>query len=212
MQIHYLDEVDSTQKWLIENFKKEKIKPPFLVYTTHQTNGIGSRENSWIGNKGNLFLSFIVSKEDMPNDLKIESASIYFSMLLKEVLQKQNSALWVKWPNDFYIDDKKCGGTITSFMKEHFICGIGVNLVNAPDGFGICKVKTDPQSIIENFVKKLENPLSWKQVFRNYSVEFYKNKSFFVHDKNNNKVSMSCAKLAEDGSIMINGERIYSLR
>ena len=62
LQIHCLDEVDSTQKWLIENFKKGNIKAPFLVYTTNQTKGIGSRENEWIGYEGNLFLSFIVKK------------------------------------------------------------------------------------------------------------------------------------------------------
>ncbi len=212
MQIHFLKEVDSTQRWILENFKKGEIKAPFLVYTTKQTNGIGSRGNSWIGKEGNLFLSFVIERRLLPEDLKIESASIYFAMLFKEVLEKENNSLWIKWPNDLYRDKKKCGGVITSFVQEHFICGIGLNLVDAPENFAILEISKEPEKIIQDFVKKIKNPPLWKQVFRKYSVEFYKNKSFFVHDQKNKRFSMENAKLAQDGSIIIEGERIYSLR
>ena len=34
----------------------------------------------------------------------------------------------IKWPNDFYIDDKKIGGTITNLSGKYVYCGIGTNL------------------------------------------------------------------------------------
>lgn len=56
---------------------------------------------------GNLFFSFVLKRNDLPSDLQIQSASIYFSYILKEVLALEGSKIWLKWPNDFYIDNKK---------------------------------------------------------------------------------------------------------
>jgi BirA family biotin operon repressor/biotin-[acetyl-CoA-carboxylase] ligase len=212
LQIYYLDEVDSTQKYLIEAIKENKLTPPVAVHANKQTSGIGSRGNSWIGKEGNLFLSFAIYKDSLPKDLKLESASIYFAYLLKEVLAQKGSSVWIKWPNDFYIKDKKIGGMITTVIKDFLICGVGLNLKKAPKGFEKIDIDIENSEIVEEFVKKLQNFVSWKQVFRKYSVEFYKNKSFFTHTIDNNKIKLGDAILNDDGSITINGERIYSLR
>ncbi len=182
------------------------------VCAKRQTGGVGSRGNEWIGLEGNLFLSFAVPKVSLPEDLKTESASIYFAFLLKETLAEMGSHVWIKWPNDFYIAEKKAGGMITNVSSETLICGVGLNLNKAPAGFGVLDIKTTPQEVVEQFVKKMQNFIPWKQVFRKYSVEFYKNKSFYTHIGNNDRVSLADAELQDDGSVVINGERIYSLR
>lgn len=211
MQILYLDEVDSTQTYLKTQLLNSAILPPFAVSAELQTNGIGSRNNSWTGFKGNLFLSFALPLSDLPNDLKIESASIYFAYLLKQVLSANGSKVFLKWPNDFYIDEYKIGGMITNVVGENIVCGVGINLIKAPDGFAVLDVKIDKKKLLEDFFKNVEKKLLWKKVFRNYKLEFHNNYKFFTHIKNN-KISLSNAKLEEDGSLEINGERIYSLR
>ncbi len=212
LQIRLLDEVASTQEWLKNAYKTNKIIPPLAVYAKRQTQGVGSRGNSWIGKEGNLFLSFILDRFMLPADLPLESASIYFAWLLKEVFASEGSRCWIKWPNDFYIDNKKIGGMITTVVGECLICGVGINLVAAPDDFGVLDIVMTPETIVERFMENVEKKLSWKQVFRKYSVEFYKNKSFYTHIDKSTKVSMRSAVLNDDGSITINGERIYSLR
>jgi BirA family biotin operon repressor/biotin-[acetyl-CoA-carboxylase] ligase len=212
LQILLLDVVDSTQTWLKKALQENKLIPPIAVYAKIQTSGKGSRGNSWIGEEGNLFLSFALYKDTLPNDLKIESASIYFAYLLKEVLQEAGSKVWIKWPNDFYMYDKKVGGMITTVVKDCLICGVGINIKKAPQGFATLDIEIETQEVVEKFVKKMEKFVSWKQVFRKYSVEFYKNKPFCTHTIENNKVKMEDAILNEDGSITIEGERIYSLR
>lgn len=106
MKIIILDEVESTHTYLKELIKKDGFTYPICITTQFQTNGIGSRGNSWQGKKGNLFFSFVIEKKDLPSDLELQSASIYFSFVLKKVLAVQGSNLWLKWPNDFYIDEK----------------------------------------------------------------------------------------------------------
>ncbi len=211
MQIIYLDSVDSTQKYLKELIREGKISLPCAVVADSQTDGIGSRGNSWNGVIGNLFLSFAIPLKELPKDLKLESASIYFSYILKETLSEFDSALWLKWPNDFYINDKKIGGMITNLVNNTLVCGVGLNIAEAPFGFGKLDVVVDRDELIERYFNNIKKMNLWKQVFSKYKIEFYKNQNFYTHNKNL-IISLGDASLNSDGSIVINGERIYSLR
>ncbi len=211
MQILYLESVDSTQKYLKELIKENKISLPCAVVANSQTDGIGSRGNSWSGVKNNLFLSFAIPLKDLPKDLKLESASIYFSYILKETLEEFGSSVWLKWPNDFYINDKKVGGMITNLIKESLVCGVGINIAHAPSDFARLDVVLDRDELVENYFRNIEKKSLWKQVFSKYKIEFCKNENFYTHDKDL-VISLRDASLESDGSIVINGERIYSLR
>ena len=211
MQILSLDSVDSTQKHLKELIKEDRVSLPYAVVAKSQTDGVGSRENSWTGMDGNLFLSFAFSLEDLPKDLKLESASIYFAYILKETLSELNSSLWLKWPNDFYIDDKKIGGMITNIVDNSLVCGVGLNIETAPEDFAKLDIKISISELLNKYFKSIEKNVSWKQVFSKYKLEFYCNQNYFTHN-NNYKISLSEAELQDDGSIIVNKERIYSLR
>ena len=63
MKILYLDSVGSTQEYLKELVRQGGIELPVAVVADRQTNGIGSRGNSWSGYDGNLFLSFAIKLE-----------------------------------------------------------------------------------------------------------------------------------------------------
>ena len=211
MQILYLDEIDSTQKYLKEKLQNKELQAPIAVCAEIQNSGIGSRSNSWEGAKGNLFLSFALALKQLPSDLQLESASIYFSYLLKETLAAFGSKIWIKWPNDFYLDDKKIGGMITNIIRDTIVCGVGLNISDAPKEFAKLDISIDTKVLLENYFKNIEKKVLWKQVFSKYKLEFYRNQSFFTHS-NGVKVSLGDATLNDDGSLNINGERIYSLR
>ena len=211
MKITYLESVDSTQIFLKELIKEKKVKIPHAVVANIQTHGIGSRGNCWEGIKDNLFLSFAISLKELPDDLPIESASIYFAYILKDTLNDLNSQVWLKWPNDFYIKELKMGGMITNITKETLVCGVGLNITTAPEGFAKLDIEVKRETILSEFFKKIKKSISWKQIFSKYEIEFYKNQNFFTHN-NNLKISLKDAELQEDGSIISNGERMYSSR
>jgi len=211
LQIRFLDSVDSTQTYLKELIKENKVSLPYAVVAKKQTNGIGSRDNTWSGLDGNLFLSLALHVESLPKDLKLESASIYFAYILKQTLEEFGSKVWLKWPNDFYIDNKKIGGMITNIFDDKLICGVGINLLNAPDNFAKLDVKISIDKLLNKYFESVENNVSWKQVFSKYKLEFQRNQKFFTH-RNNLRISLANAILQEDGSIISDGERIYSLR
>ncbi|QFR48988.1 biotin--[acetyl-CoA-carboxylase] ligase [Sulfurimonas lithotrophica] len=211
MKITYLKSVDSTQTYLKNLILKSEIKLPHAVCAEIQNAGIGSRNNKWSGIEGNLFLSFAIKLSDLPKDLKLESASIYFAYILKETLAEENSKVFLKWPNDFYVNNKKIGGMITNIVSDVLICGVGLNLVDAPEDFEKLDIVVSKEKLLNSFFKNVQNLISWKQIFSKYKLEFYQNRNFFTHN-NTYKVLLSEAELQDDGSIIVNGERIYSLR
>lgn len=211
LKIHFLESVDSTQTYLKERVRLGNIEIPAAVVAELQTQGIGSRGNSWSGLKGNLFFSFVLPIASLPKDLKLESSSIYFSFLLKEVLADLSSDVWLKWPNDFYIEEKKVGGAITHIVGENIICGIGLNLQKAPEDFGILDISLEKKDLLDKYFKKIKKNISWKQVFSKYELEFDKSKKFFTHNKDG-VISLKEATLQSDGSIISDGERIFSIR
>ncbi len=211
LKITYLDSIDSTQTYLKNALKNHDLVPPHAVVAKKQIAGLGSRENRWIGIDGNLFLSFAICLDELPKDLKLESASIYFAYLLKESLSELNSKVWLKWPNDFYLDDLKIGGMITNILGDTLVCGVGLNLVKSPKGFASLDIKISKDELLKQYFKKIEKKSLWKQVFSKYELEFHRNRQFFTHE-NNFKILLDDVTLESDGSILSDGERIYSRR
>ena len=211
MKIITLNEVSSTHTYLKEYIENNTYSQAICIYTDYQTNGIGSRGNSWTGTKGNLFFSFVLSKKDLPSDLFLQSASIYFSYILKEVLKENNSKVWLKWPNDFYINDKKIGGTITTVSKDLIYCGIGLNLKSVNDDYGKLDISIDSNKILESYFDKLKRKSSWKQIFKCFKIEFQHSRKFQA-TIDNKKVSLENAILNNDGSIELNNKKVFSLR
>ncbi len=214
MEILYLDEIESTHLYLTDQIKKGKISPPFAVSAKRQSSGIGSRGNRWHSYEGNLFLSFCVRKDGLDPELPLQSISIYFSYILKELLNNFGSKVWLKWPNDFYIGDKKAGGTITSVLKDNIIiCSIGLNLKSAPQNYAVLDIKTDKDILLKSYFLKLKEDIFWKDIFRKYKVEFFQSTKYSYYDKSvRKKLSLEGASLQKDGSIILNDKRIYSLR
>ena len=211
MQIRSLKSVDSTQRYLLDALKEGTLSSPVCVTTERQESGKGSRGNSWSGLEGNLFFSFAIDRNVLPSDLRLESSSIYFTYILKELLAERGSSLWLKWPNDFYLGDKKIGGAITNLYKDVLVCGIGLNTRVSPEGFAKLDIEIENETILKHYFDILKNPPTWKQVFSNYEVEFVKSRSYSTHS-GDTRLSLENAILLDDGSIECDGQRIFSLR
>ena len=186
MEIIYFNQIDSTQKYLLNNLKEN-----ICIWSDNQTNGIGSRGNSWIGEKGNLFFSFSIHKDKLPDDLLLQSISIYFMYQLKKLLKTLGSKVKFKWPNDLYLK-KKVGGCITNIKNDIIICGIGVNTKKSKE-FSSLDIEIDNYTLLKLYFNLLKQKTRWEDIFKLLNVELSE-------------------KLNKDGSININNKRIYSLR
>jgi BirA family biotin operon repressor/biotin-[acetyl-CoA-carboxylase] ligase len=212
LEIIYLSKVDSTHKFLLNKLQAKELTIPIAVVAEEQLAGIGTRGREWIGYRGNLFLSFCIKVDKLPSDLPINSASIYYAYIIKEALVDLGSQVWLKWPNDLYLSDRKIGGILTTFKENFLICSIGLNLKKSPNNFKTIDIDINKNKIIDLFFTKLKQAISWKYVFRNYRVEFEKSKEYDTSFRDGRRVLLEDALLQNDGSIILNGEKVYSLR
>jgi len=211
LEIIYYECLDSTQKKLVELVREGKINSNTAIVAKKQTAGVGSRNNSWQAKDGDLLFSFAIKKEDAPDDLPISSASIYFAFLMKEILNNLTQNCWLKWPNDIYIKNKKCGGVITQLIKGYYIVGIGINLVKRENNFAYCNIKKNVKEVLNSYFMLLKKREKWQEVFSKYRIEFKNNNEFSTTIKGR-KIAIKSATLSNDGALIVDNERIYSLR
>ncbi|MGE4295121.1 MAG: biotin--[acetyl-CoA-carboxylase] ligase [Campylobacterales bacterium] len=211
METRWLDRVDSTQLYLSGALKNGELTPPIAVATLDQTGGIGSRANRWMGRPGNLAFSFALAQSDLPGDLPLQSASIYFGFLLREALGQMGSGAWMKWPNDLYLGQKKIGGVMTQLFGRRLLCGIGLNLKSPAPEYGEVEIAIDAEALLKLYFKRLEAGESWGRIFSRFGVEFERSRDYFVH-VNGQRASLKEAILDRDGSVLIGSERVFSER
>ena len=211
MEILCFDILDSTQTYLIEEIGAGRLDAPVAVMAKEQSAGVGSRENAWEGGEGNLLFSLAIDLDDLPQDLPLSSASIYFSYIMREVLEEFSLNVWLKWPNDLYQKSAKIGGTITKKIDNILVCGMGVNLEKSQNGFESLNLNVEPIFLLKKYLDALEKYPSWKQIFSQYEIEFKRSKEYFTHD-NREYISLKNAILLEDGSLLIEKKRVYNLR
>lgn len=205
------DTLPSTQIALLDQIHAPSFVLPHCVVARHQSNGIGSRGNTWESVTEGLYFSLALEEEKLPQDLAIQSASIYFGFCFKEALNEMGLKTWLKWPNDIYVGDKKVGGVLVNKSCKILVCGIGVNLFSTDLRFEALNQKIEYFDVLDKFFEKLQKAVSWKEIFRKYSVEFHKNFDFRFHHKDC-IISLRDVVLLEDGALLVEGQKVYSLR
>jgi len=148
LEIISFDNIDSTQKYLIEAINKNRLSAPIAVIAKEQYLGVGSRGNSWEGGVGNLYTSIALKKEDLPDDLPTASASIYFGWLMRDILSEYDDRVWLKWPNDIYIESNKIGGIITYLKNSIIIVGIGINMNRGSNSYYSIELNLTPYELL----------------------------------------------------------------
>ena len=105
----------------------------------------------------------------------------------------------------------KVGGTLTNVVKDLVYCGIGLNLYKVSNEFGFLDINIDKKEVLELYFLKLSKNIFWKEIFREYKIEFETSKMFYTTYLNK-KISLKDTSLNEDGSISFNDKKVYSIR
>ena len=210
MEIIYLANCDSTQTRLIEALKNGELEAPTILTAASQSAGYGSRANLWESEEGNLYFSFALKQDMLPDDLPLSAISIYFAYLMTQVLRLLGSKAWLKWPNDFYLE-QKIGGILSTKLRDFVVCGIGINIAKAPIYAQTLDIDIESMTLLSHFEKSLKNLPKWKEILSKFLLEFEKSKKFSVHI-DGKATPLRDASLADDGAIIINNKKVYLAR
>ncbi|MDO9574493.1 MAG: biotin--[acetyl-CoA-carboxylase] ligase [Candidatus Contubernalis sp.] len=103
-----------------------------VVVAEEQTGGRGRVNNRWFSPKGGLWFSVILKPHIVPQQLQI--ITLLASLAVVWGIQEMVSLpLKIKWPNDVYLNNRKCAGILTEISAEmdlinYIVIGIGINV------------------------------------------------------------------------------------
>jgi BirA family biotin operon repressor/biotin-[acetyl-CoA-carboxylase] ligase len=166
-----LDTVDSTNNYAANMLKLSRPPAGTVITAQEQTNGRGQRGSSWTAFKGdNLLASIIVYPNFLPPDETFMLSRITALAIRDAIEALTDKDVFIKWPNDIIIGDKKvCGILIennwSDFKIQSAIIGFGIN-VNQ-NKFMIPKA-TSIKNVISQFVSLSEVQKSVIAYFDNW--------------------------------------------
>lgn len=123
MKIIKLEQIGSTQDYLKKLLPSQRNNQDILVITKHQQQGIGRHGNYWDFIPGSIACSFTLKPHPV-----MTLTSLEIAVLVKNFFQtKHHLNLELKWPNDLFFKNKKCGGIIIHNDQQQLIVGLGIN-------------------------------------------------------------------------------------
>ena len=157
---HILNTVDSTNNYAMAKLHEGMAKHGIAWFAREQTGGRGQRGRTWHGRPNE---NIAISMVNMLPGLTVNSQfdlSINVALAVKDFLtQLKLPDIFIKWPNDIFINDRKAGGIlIENQIQGNYISssiiGIGLNINQT------------------SFNDTLTNAISIKQITgKNYDVE-----------------------------------------
>lgn len=135
--IQTFQSVSSTQD-ILRELAERGAAEGVCIHALEQTAGRGRHGREWVAGEGNLFLSVLLRPGCPARE--IGRLSIVTGLALVETmapLLHEPGSLKLKWPNDVFIDGKKCAGIlIESALKggnvDYAVVGVGVNIAAGP--------------------------------------------------------------------------------
>ena len=129
-----LDSVDSTNNYAMAMVQDGKAIDGTAVFAREQTGGKGRRGRQWISNKDdNIILSILIQMQwhaiSQQFGLSMAVSLGCFDALSQYVPGK----VFIKWPNDLFINDTKAGGilienAIRGTLWQWAVIGVGLNI------------------------------------------------------------------------------------
>ena len=144
-----------------------------MIIAENQSHGRGQYGKKWLCFKGNLFVSFFYSLENL--NLTLSQITKLNCLLVKKMISKYyKKKITYKKPNDLLIKGKKISGILQEIInknnKKSLIVGIGLNLVKNP------KIRNYPtvnlNDLINKKVSKKKIEIELKNVFEKNLSKF----------------------------------------
>lgn len=201
-------ECDSTQDEL-----KRHVEAYQLVSTEKQSLGRGRGAHTWEHEPGALAFSFAAKPHPQ---LTWQSLEVAVS-IAESFEQMFATPIGLKWPNDLFQAEKKCGGILLQHQAPHMFIGVGINLLPNPHWgsvFAQSRVLPAhwahdiPRQLVENYLHRFPRPIqelrdAWLSRCVHHGKTVTITEGSMVH-------SGSFEGLGPHGEALVGGQAIYN--
>jgi BirA family biotin operon repressor/biotin-[acetyl-CoA-carboxylase] ligase len=174
-----LNSVGSTNQYALGLINQQKAVNGMVVSAVEQTRGKGQDQNHWESKAGeNLTISILIQPKDLlpaSQFMLNKISSLAICDFVRSVLNAEN--VYIKWPNDIYIGDKKVAGILINNTIEGdeitwSVIGIGINInqtifrSNAPNPVSLKQISGknyNPDECLQELCKAFD--LRFTQLF-----------------------------------------------
>jgi len=223
--IHYFEELDSTNNYAIQLAKAGIISDKEVICANSQNAGKGRNQRKWESPIGNLYFSLVIKPkiliEKIPQVSFLSIVSLRSAIEKIFIQQKISAEIKNKWPNDLLINDKKIAGLLLeSDLYQNYpnflVIGIGINLISNPEktvvesgnleSFGI---KISKEEMLTKFLEEFDyfwqNYLDYGFVGirKNWLEYAYKLQKEILIELNNQKINGVFINLDQEGNLLL---------
>lgn len=131
-EVEYYQRLDSTNIEAWDLIKSGEATHGMIIITDNQIKGKGRNGNSWFmaPSKG-LAMSIILNQKLSIGEAELIPIAVGVS--IAKAIENRGAKPQLKWPNDIFIDGKKCGGVLceskmSSNLIHSMVIGIGLNI------------------------------------------------------------------------------------
>jgi BirA family transcriptional regulator, biotin operon repressor / biotin---[acetyl-CoA-carboxylase] ligase len=129
----YYEKLSSTNTMAATLIRKGNMPEGTIIHAGYQFSGKGQMGNRWDSEEGkNLLISIILYPSVVKADMQFIISKV-ISLGIVDFLRQVTGRIFIKWPNDIYIESDKIAGilienTVIRNDIEHTIAGIGINI------------------------------------------------------------------------------------
>lgn len=105
-----------------------------VVLADHQQAGRGRRGAVWASDPSDGLLFSLILRPDYPRTYWNRLALASGLGMVNALRDGWDIPAEIKWPNDVYIDGKKCAGILVESQDGFAVVGVGLNVFSSPDG------------------------------------------------------------------------------
>lgn len=128
--LHFKTEVNSTQSWAHDAGGKRGS----VFLADFQTGGYGRLRREWESPAGkNVMMTFLDAPPADPS--LVSQLTLVAGVACARALKECGTPVYLKWPNDLYVQKKKIGGILCESNGKTVRVGIGINVNSSAEEF-----------------------------------------------------------------------------
>ena len=121
--LHYKIKCKSTENELTNLLGYSEIKKnqPVAIIAREQFSGVGQNSKTWVSPKGGIWLS--AAYPIFTKEFTSQIFSLSLGIKICEMLRQENINVFLKWPNDIFVNGKKIAGILieTNVVKNSIL-------------------------------------------------------------------------------------------